>query len=130
MLAEIALYNFKCFSRQIIPLRPLTIAVGRNNAGKSTIIEALRLVSLVANRLERLAVHQVPRWLDIGSVNSGVTPSLENQDFNFSSIFHRLGEPPAKIVARFDAGVEIAIYVGGEDKVHAVIRDSYDKVVN
>ena len=96
MLVELGLENFKCFSRHVVPLRPLTIIVGRNNAGKSTIIEALRLVSLVANRLERLPVHEVPRWLDIASVNVGVTPSLENQDFNFESVFRRLGNPPAK----------------------------------
>src|ERR1700719_1630660 len=110
MLTELTLQNFKCFSRRVIPLRPLTIVVGQNNAGKSTIIEALRLVSLVANRLEHLPVQKVPRWLDIPSVNEGVTPSLENQDFNFSSIFHRLGEPPAKITARFDTGVGMVVY--------------------
>ncbi len=107
----------------------MTIVVGRNNAGKSTIVEALRLVSLVANRLDHLAVHQVPRWLEIPSVNVGVTPSLENQDFNFSSIFHRYGDPPAKITARFDSGVTIVIYIGGQDRVHSVIRDSKRNVV-
>jgi AAA15 family ATPase/GTPase len=50
MLNEITLQNFKCFNNNVIPFRPITIVVGRNNAGKSTIIEALRLVSLVANR--------------------------------------------------------------------------------
>ena len=54
MLSEISLRNFKCFSRHTIPLRAITVIVGRNNAGKSTIVEALRLVSLVASRLEFL----------------------------------------------------------------------------
>ncbi len=129
MLVELILQNFKCFSRHAIPLRPLTIVVGRNNAGKSTIIEALRLVSLVANRLEHLPLHDVPNWLDIASVNVGVTPSLENQDFNFSSVFHRYGDPPAKIVARFDTGITIVIYVGGPDRIHAVLKDSKSNAV-
>jgi AAA ATPase-like protein len=129
MLNEITLQNFKCFNHHVIPFRPMTIVVGRNNAGKSTIIEALRLVSLVANRLEHLPVHEVPRWLDIARVNRGVAPSLENQDFNFSSLFHRYGDPPAKITARFDSGVAIVIYVGGPDRVHAVIRDAHRNVV-
>ena len=129
MLVELTLENFKCFSRHVVPLRPLTIVVGRNNAGKSTIIEALRLVSLVANRVEHLSVHDVPPWLDIGSVNVGVTPSLENQDFSFESVFHRLGDPPAKITAKFETGISTVIYVGGEDKVHAVMKDAKNRVV-
>jgi hypothetical protein len=129
MLSEIILENFKCFKRHTIPFRPVTVVVGRNNAGKSTIVEALRLVSLVVNRLEHLPVREVPRWLDIPRVNVGVAPSLENQDFNFSSIFHRYGDPPAKITARFETGLSVVIYIGGEDRVHAVIRDSHRSIV-
>jgi len=62
MLSEIILRNFKCFSRHTIPLRAITVIVGRNNAGKSTIVEALRLVSLVTSRLEFLPFLDVPRW--------------------------------------------------------------------
>lgn len=129
MLSEIIFQNFKCFGRQAISFRPLTIVVGRNNAGKSTIIEGLRLVSLVVNRLEHLPVREVPKWLDIASVNGGVTPSLENQDLNFANLFHRYGDPPAKITARFDSGVAIVIYIAGPDRLHAVIRDSNRNVV-
>ena len=129
MLTEVVLENFKCFSRHTIPLRPLTVIVGRNNAGKSTIVEALRLVSLVANRLEYLPVRDVPPWLDIPSVNRGVAPSLENQDFDFSNVFHRYGDPPAKVTARFSTGVGVVIYVGVPERVHAVIRDARRSVV-
>jgi len=47
MLKELQLENFRCFDNHVIPLRPTTIVVGRNNAGKSTIVEALRLISIV-----------------------------------------------------------------------------------
>jgi len=129
MLSEIVIENFKCFRRHVIPFRPLTIVVGRNNAGKSTIVEALRLTSLVTNRFGNLAVHDVPSWLDIPRVNRGVTPSLENQDTNFSSVFHRYGEPPAKIAARFSSGVALTIYIGGPDRLHAVAKDARRSVV-
>lgn len=129
MLTEVVLENFKCFSRHTIPLRPLTVIVGRNNAGKSTIVEALRLVSLVANRLDHLPVREVPGWLDIPSVNRGVAPSLENQDFDFSNVFHRYGDPPAKITAKFTTNVSVVIYVGGPERLHAVIRDAHRSVV-
>src|SRR5208282_792117 len=97
--------------------------------GKSTIIEALRLVSLVANRLEYLPFFEVPRWLDIPRVNKGVAPSLENQDLDFESVFHSYNEPPAEILAKFSDGAVIAVYIGGRDRVHAVVKDRARHVV-
>jgi hypothetical protein len=129
VLSRLTLQNFKCFSHHEIPFRQLTIIVGRNNAGKSTIIEALRLVSLVVNNVGGMTVHDVPRWLDIAKVNVGSSPSLDNQEFNFSSVFHRYGEPPAKITAWFDSGASVVVYIGGENRVHAVIKDSARRVV-
>lgn len=129
MLVELTLQNFNCFRQHTIPLRPTTIIVGRNNAGKSTIIEALRLVSLVVDRFRHLTVREVPRWLDIPKVNMGVSPSLDNQDFDFRNVFHRYGEPPAKITGRFEAGATVTIYLGGPDRVHAVVKDAHRSVV-
>jgi energy-coupling factor transporter ATP-binding protein EcfA2 len=130
MLTELTIDNFKCFKHHKIPLRPTTIIVGRNNAGKSTIIEALRLISLVSNRLQGLSVRDVPRWLDIPKVNQGVSPSLDNQNFDFGNVFHRYADPPATILARFSTGVSITIYIGGPEKVHAVIKDKRNVVIS
>ena len=44
MITEIELENYRGFSKHKIPLRPVSIIVGRNNSGKSTIIEALKKV--------------------------------------------------------------------------------------
>ena len=129
MLTELFLENFKCFSKHTIPLRSTTIIVGKNNAGKSTIIEALRLISLVSNRVENLSFREVPRWLDIPKVNSGVSPSLDNQNFDFANVFHRYGDPPAKIKASFESGAEITVYIGGEDRVYAVTKDAKRRVI-
>lgn len=44
MLKAIELINFKCFQRQRIAFRPLTLLTGINSAGKSTVIQALLLL--------------------------------------------------------------------------------------
>jgi hypothetical protein len=103
--------------------------VGRNNAGKSTIIEALRLVSLIANRLEFLSFAEVPRWLDIPRINRGVAPSLSHQDLDFESVFHSYGDPPAEIIAKFGTGSRITVYLGRDGRVHAVAKDPHGNVV-
>jgi predicted ATPase len=45
MLSELVLGQFKAFSAERISLRPLTILVGENNSGKSSLIAAIRLLA-------------------------------------------------------------------------------------
>ena len=44
MLRELRLENYRGFSDHSIPFEEVSVLVGRNNAGKSTAVEALRLV--------------------------------------------------------------------------------------
>jgi len=44
VIQSIELTNFKCFERQEVALRPLTLLAGLNSSGKSTIIQALLLL--------------------------------------------------------------------------------------
>src|SRR3990172_11509584 len=44
-IGQIQLKNFRCFSDSAdIPLAPLTVIFGRNNSGKSTILQSLLLL--------------------------------------------------------------------------------------
>jgi len=131
MLESIAFTNYKCFHNQTIPFRPSTIVVGRNNAGKSTIVEALRLVSLVANRAEHLRFYAPPSWADVHRNHRGVSPSLDDLDINFDGVFHRYNDPPAIILARFANGSSVELFVGrekGHGCVHGVIRNAKGKI--
>jgi hypothetical protein len=98
--------------------------VGANNAGKSTAIEALRLVSLVTNRLRGLNFRPPPKWLEeTGRGTWGVSPSLRGFEFRLARhIFHRYADPPATIDAVFDAGTCVSVYIGPEEDVFAVVR--------
>ena len=57
ILEELQLKNFRGFENHKLPLRSLSILVGRNNAGKSSIVEALRLIAIVTARYQYLAYH-------------------------------------------------------------------------
>ena len=129
MLTKLCLKNFKCFDDHELSFRPTTVIVGRNNAGKSTIVEALRLVSIVVNRYQFLNYSDVPNWLDIPRSSRGVSPSIKGMEFNFENVFHRYGDPPAIITATFNTLNTIDIYVGEDDKLHVVIKNSDRKPI-
>src|SRR5262249_10561532 len=130
MIRSLHLKNFRGFEDHLVPLHRKTIIVGKNNAGKSTIVESLRLISLVANRYQRLQFSNVPRWLDIPKREKGVAPSLRNTEINLDSVFNNYGDPPAVISAVFETGANVTIYIGGEGELHAVLRNTKGEVIS
>ena len=124
MLTKLKLSNFRRFQDHEVPLNELTVLVGPNNAGKSTIVEAMRLVALVANRLRGLHFERTPSWLEAPAGPWCLVPSLRGMDFELDDYaFHRLQGPPAVIAATFARGGQICVYVGPDGEVCAVVRD-------
>jgi hypothetical protein len=123
VLTRVRLRNFRCFEDHTLPLKPTTIVIGRNNAGKSTLVEAFRLLATVSGRYQGLAYKPGPAWGGIPRRDSGVTPSLRGLEIRFDTLFHQYSDPPASIDATFASGHSITLYLGAEEKVHAVIRD-------
>jgi uncharacterized protein YhaN len=95
MIKQLQLKNFRGFEDHCLDFRELTVVVGANNAGKSTIVEALRIVSIVATRFKRLPLVNPPDWLGAyeGRASIGVSPSLLNLEINFESIWYLYDNP-------------------------------------
>jgi AAA15 family ATPase/GTPase len=74
VLVQLRLQNFRCFSDHAVPFRPCTIIVGRNNAGKSTLVDALRLVSIATMRYRTLGFRPIPDWATCLQERSGLPP--------------------------------------------------------
>lgn len=123
MLTTLRLKNFRKFSRQTIHIEPLTLLVGGNNAGKSTVIEALRLVSLVTNRVAGLKFSPPTDWLP-DDESWGVSPSLRGFEFRLTRhIFHRYNDPPAEIEAHFASGARVKVSIGPDEAIFGTVRD-------
>jgi energy-coupling factor transporter ATP-binding protein EcfA2 len=129
MIAELSIDNFRGFEEHIIPLRHLTIAVGKNNAGKSTVVEALRLISLVANRYQSLNYRDLPNWLDRPRRQRGVYPSIDGLEMNSAGVFHRYGTPPGRIAAKFSTGEEVEVFVGPGAAIVGLIKNKRGDVI-
>ncbi len=130
MLQYVELSNFRCFVRHRLPLREQTVLVGRNNAGKSTVIEGLRFIGLITERYQHLNFHPVPEWLEIPRTHRGIRPALEGFDISLENIFHRYGDPPAEIKAKFATGESITTYIGPLGDSHTVLFDRTGKTVS
>lgn len=110
--------------------RELSIVVGKNNAGKSTLIEALRLIALVSNRYKNLSYVYPPEGIRNFVRHKGVRPSIEGLDFAFETLSNNYDtDNPSIIRAFFDNGSRIEVYLNKDKNIHSVIFDRNGRVV-
>ena len=129
MLRELRLRNFRGFANHQLLLKELTVIVGENNAGKTTLVEALRLLSVVVSRYKNLSYRPPPPWTDLPQREYGVSPSLRNLEINFRGIFHRYDPPPANIEGIFSNDFSVSIYLSENEEIHAVIKDPKGDII-
>lgn len=129
MLASVQLTNYRCFDNHEISFRNMNVVVGANNAGKSTLVEALRLLGLVTARFRGLTYKDPPQWTDLPRRMTGVSPAMGDIDLRGGSVFHRYGDPPAIIKAGFSDGSTVEVRVGPENRIFGIIHDSTGRVV-
>lgn len=74
MIDRLRLQNFRGFEDHEIPFAGTTVMVGANNAGKSTVVEALRLIALATRRLRGPIRRLIdpPDWLQHPEASAGV----------------------------------------------------------
>ncbi|MBX7244146.1 MAG: AAA family ATPase [Candidatus Sumerlaeaceae bacterium] len=123
MLKSLQLIDFRCYASHQIEFKDLTIAVGRNNAGKSSLIEALRLVSLASAKSNSVSFSSPPDWTDAPGGQLGFKVPLKGLFFEKRSVINNLGSGPARIIAKYDSGYHIEIFVSGDYDVFASYRD-------
>lgn len=98
--------------------------VGQNNAGKSTIVESLRVISIITQRTSGLAFRTPPLWSGVSVRLRGVAPSLDGFGIEFSSICHRYDDPPATVVATFVRGERIECFLSSSGEAFAILYDA------
>jgi len=94
--------------------------IGQNNAGKTTVIEAFRILGLATARLATILTYTIrPEWLseDLPLSVKGIKISAKVVDTDLEQIFHRYGNPPATIEAFFSNSVIIKIIIQSETEL-------------
>lgn len=121
ILKKLQLFNFKCFKDHIINFNETTIIIGENNAGKSTVVEALRLLGLACARLRNSIIYNNrPTWLkDKPLKTKGVDISSKAIDVELECVFNQLSDPPSILKAFFENNLIIEIYIYSERQIYA-----------
>lgn len=117
MIKEVILKKFKGFREHKIQLESLSILVGQNNAGKTTIIEALRIASLAISRVPAARFEATPDWLTDHSVGPGFYFSLTPIEFDKTFVhYNSFEDEPAQIEVKFTSHHRLKISLSKNEK--------------
>lgn len=104
-------------------LKKFVVMVGANNAGKSSTVEALTLISLITNNYENLTYRAPPTESNLPRSMTVVAPSLKLYNFDFTSVFHDLGDAPSVIEAMFSSGEKVTVHIAADQRVYGTIQN-------
>lgn len=126
MLEKIQFINYKCFENATIPLRDITIAVGKNNAGKSTMIEGLRLLSLAIKSGSKQTYKDLPSIFQQRNKKSKKL-KLDSLKIDLRTVSHFYKEDIiSKIIGYFNDKNKIEIYIS-DDVAYACYYDKWGR---
>lgn len=124
MINTIQLENYRCFEKTKIKVKQVSIFVGKNNAGKSSLIEALRLVAMAIRKSTTALYKELPPDLGVGSRIKGFKLDVDKLKIDLRGIVYLYEQKVAKIVTILDSGNKIEIYLNSS-YAYAVVYD-YD----
>ena len=131
ILKSIELHNFKCFEKHTVFFNECTVMIGKNNAGKTTVVEALRIIGVSLAKLKTTKIYNKrPEWLRgfLGLAAKGTKISSNNIDIDLEQVFYRYGNPPALLIANFSENVSLRIYIGSETEIYATLWEADNNI--
>ena len=117
-LTKIKIKNYKGFKNFIVDFLNENILVGKNNAGKSTIGEAIRLVSLATSSYKTAHYDCRPEWLENEPlVEKGFFPSKKRTDIVLNNPIYQFENDIAIIEAFFSNKTSLKIFINSSSEI-------------
>ena len=126
MIDVIKLENYRCFEKTKIRVKELAVFVGKNNAGKSSLVEALRLVVLAIRKSTKTVYKEIPKEFGLGLSVKGYKLDVDKLKIDLRGIVYLYEDKIAKIMVSLDSGINIHIYLTS-DYAYACIFDSQNR---
>lgn len=133
MIKQIEIQNYRGFKKHKIIFKKNVLIVGKNNAGKSTIIEILRVCSLVLKKAKTSNYQSVPVWIkDWKSQESrykikGISPDIKGLIKQYKTISYRYTNIQTYAKITFENGFCVEIYYALDEHIFAILYNAKGK---
>ena len=110
MLKSLELENYRCFEKTKVIFKNVVIIAGKNNAGKSTMIEALRIVAYACGKSVKATYQTAPYGLEISQQIKGIRIDVDKLKIDLRGIIHFYDETKIAVIkAELDNGCKIIV---------------------
>lgn len=114
MIKKLWLENYRCFEKSEIDYKDLSVFIGKNNAGKSTMIEALRMIAYASQKSIQTTYKEASNGLDISGREKGIKIDVDKLKIDLRGIVYLYENKIAKITAVFDDKCKIIILANND----------------
>ena len=110
-LNSINITNYKCFDKVSFNIKDINIMIGENNAGKSTVVETIKLLSFAIEKLKNGNLIECPNEISENKRDRCVKLNIENLIIDISLVGHKYSELPSRIVGYFEGDLTVEVYI-------------------
>ena len=131
MLKEIKIINYKCFKNNIITFKSKNnVIIGENNAGKSTLLEVIRIINQSIERLKGRQYHSSEIEYGLGIGYKGIYLELDDLGIETENLFFQYEENKITMIAKFNNEIEIHIHILSVNRVFVFATYQDENVKN
>ncbi len=132
MIKSVVLRNFRGFKDHTVDFTPFCLLIGQNNAGKTTLIEALRIASAALKKAPSANFQMAPDHLSPDITGPLSRFSVETLDIEQRGIHYNYGSnDPAIIKIRYNNNCSLTISIGdSSDEIYCQLVLPGGKKVN
>ncbi len=128
-LKSINIKNYKCFKNISFSLKDINILIGENNAGKSTVIEAIKLIAFGIDRANLGRFSECPEFMEEPLIYRCIVLNIDNLLIDIISAGYKYSKEPSTIIAYFDNNIKTKITIF-ENKVYFQIFKDKNCITN
>lgn len=111
-LKSVNIKNYKCFENVSFNLKDINILIGENNAGKSTVIEALKLIAYGIEKAKNGRFSSKRDYINDAPIfNKCIILNIENLLIDISTSSYKYNTKPSIITAYFDNNIKTIVTI-------------------
>ena len=130
MIKSLYLRNFRCFHEHSITFQPSTVIVGQNNAGKSSLLEALRLIGRFVDHYPEVNFYEPERGWNLPRRSRVLKPSTATLGLDIPTIYYRYEPTDVIVEVTFTVGVKVKINIRADGAIFGEVFGPDGRSIN
>jgi hypothetical protein len=123
-LKSINIKNYKCFNNVSFNVKDINVIIGENNAGKSTIIETIKLIAFGIEKANLGRFTDCPSYWEAPLTQKCIFLNIENLLIDINTSSYKYNGKPSIITAYFDNNIKTKLTICNNEVCFQIFQDT------